>query len=37
MMLVKVKEVDLNRIEVLEEYKVFDATEDHDVIQTTLL
>jgi hypothetical protein len=34
---VMVKEADLDRIDVPEEYEVFDTTEDHDVIQSTLL
>jgi hypothetical protein len=37
MMPVMVKEADLNRIEVLEDYEVLDATEDHDVVQSTPL
>ena len=37
MMLVMVKEVDLNRVQVPEDYEVLDATEDHDVVQSTLL
>jgi len=32
-----VKEADLNRIDVPEDYEVLDATEDHDVIQSPLL
>jgi hypothetical protein len=37
MMQVMVKEADLKRIEVPKDYEVLDATEDHDVIQWTLL
>jgi hypothetical protein len=37
MMPVTVKEADLDRIDVPEEYEVFNATEDHDVVQSTLL
>jgi hypothetical protein len=37
MMPLMVKEADLNRIEVPQEYEVLDATEDHDVEQSTLL
>jgi hypothetical protein len=37
MMPVMVKEADLNRIDVPEDYEVLDATEDHDVVQSTLL
>jgi hypothetical protein len=33
----RVKEADLNRMEMPEDYKVLDATEDHDIIQSTLL
>jgi hypothetical protein len=35
MMPVMVREADLDRIDVPEEYEVFSATEDHDVIQST--
>jgi hypothetical protein len=34
---VMVKEADLERIEVPEDYEVLDATEDHNVVQSTLL
>jgi hypothetical protein len=34
---VMVKEADLNRVEVPQDYEVLDATEDHDVLQWTLL
>jgi len=37
MMPVMVKEADLNRIEVPEDYEVLDAMEDHEVVQSTLL
>jgi hypothetical protein len=37
MMLLVVKEADLERIGVPEDYEVLDATEDHDVEQSTLL
>ena len=37
MMPVMMREADLDRIDVPEEYEVLDATEDHDVIQSTLL
>jgi hypothetical protein len=37
MMPIMVKEADLNWIEVPEDYEVLDATEDHDVVQSTLL
>jgi hypothetical protein len=37
MMPVMVKDADLNRIDVPEDYEVLDATEDHDVVQWTLL
>jgi hypothetical protein len=37
MMLVMVKEADLNRIEVPEDYEVLDATEDHDAVLSRLL
>jgi len=37
MMRVMVKEADLDRIEVPEDYEVLDAREDHDVVQWTLL
>ena len=37
MMLVMVKEADLDRIDVPEDYEVLDPTEDHDVVQWTLL
>jgi hypothetical protein len=37
MMPLMVKEADLDRIEVPEDYEPFDATEDYDVIQSTLL
>jgi hypothetical protein len=37
MMVLMVKEADLNRIDVPEDYEVLDATEDHDVVQSTLL
>jgi hypothetical protein len=32
-----VKEADLDRIEVPDDYEVLDATEDHDVVRSTLL
>jgi hypothetical protein len=34
---VMVKEADLNRVEVPGDYEILDATEDHDVVQWTLL
>jgi hypothetical protein len=37
MMLVMVKEADRNRVEVPGDYEVLDPTEDHDVVQWTLL
>jgi len=37
MMLLMVREADLERIDVPEDYEVLDATEDYDVIQSTLL
>jgi hypothetical protein len=37
MMPVMVKEADLNRIDVPEDYEVLDATEDHDGVQSALL
>jgi len=37
MMLVMVKEADLDWIDVPEDCEVLDATEDHDVVQWTLL
>ena len=37
MMPLMVKEADLNRIEVPEDYEVLDSTEDYDVVQSTLL
>jgi hypothetical protein len=37
MITVLVKEADLNRIEVPEDYEVLDATEDHDAVHSRLL
>jgi hypothetical protein len=37
MMPVMVKEADLDRIDVPEDYEVLDATEDHDPVQSRLL
>jgi hypothetical protein len=37
MMPVMVKDADLNRIDVPEDYEVLDAMEDHHVVQWTLL
>ena len=37
MMLVMVKEADRNKVEVPGDYEVLDPTEDHDVVQWTLL
>jgi hypothetical protein len=37
MMPLMVKEADLDRLDVPEDYEVLDATEDHDVEQSTLL
>jgi hypothetical protein len=37
MMPVMVKEADLDRIEVPDDYEVLDATEDHDAVQSRLL
>jgi hypothetical protein len=37
MMLIMVKEADRNRVEVPGDYEVLDPTEDHDVVQWTLL
>jgi hypothetical protein len=36
MMPVMVKEADLDRMDVLEDYEVLDATEDHVLVQWTL-
>ncbi len=37
MMPVMAKEADLDRIDVPEDYEALDATEDHDVVRSTLL
>ena len=37
MMLVMVKEADLNRLEVPDNYEVLDTTEDHDAVRSRLL
>jgi hypothetical protein len=37
MMPVMVKEVDLDRVDVPDDYEVLDATEDHDAVQSRLL
>jgi hypothetical protein len=37
MMPVMVKEAELNRIDVPEDYEALNATEDHDVVQSSLL
>jgi len=37
MMPVMVKEADLNRIGVPEDFEVLDATEDHDAVKSRLL
>ena len=37
MMLVMVKESDLNRIEVPRDYEILDAMEDHDAVLSRLL
>jgi hypothetical protein len=37
MMPVMVREADLDRVEVPDDYEVLDATEDHDAVESRLL